>query len=208
MSSKPEFRVTVKQLRASGNAAMPCIKGYAAVFDSPSEDLGGFIEVIKPGAFTRCLQNSPDVRALLNHEPSAILGRTTSGTLRLRQDSTGLHCEIDLPNTSVGHDVYESVKRQDISSMSFGFYPVDEDWMPNPTGTPAQLREISDADVFDVSVVTYPAYQGTSVSARSLWPEGKPEGIEMRTTGKSTAKPKLSKAEREQMSRRVELSKL
>jgi Escherichia/Staphylococcus phage prohead protease len=208
MSSKPEFRVTIKELRATGNTEMPCIKGYAAVFNSQSVDLGGFVEVIKPGAFTRCLQNSPDVRALLNHESNAILGRTTSGTLRLRQDSVGLHCEIDLPNTSVGRDVYESVKRGDISQMSFGFYPVDEDWMPNPSGTPAMLREISDADVFDVSVVTYPAYQGTSVSARSLWPEGKPEGIEMRTTGKSTAKPKLSKAEREQMSRRVELSKL
>jgi HK97 family phage prohead protease len=179
VSSKKEIRFVTKELRAEGSSSKRTLRGYAAVFNSPSQDLGGFVEVIRQGAFARCLsQHDLDVRALVDHDASKILGRTKAGTLRLTEDSVGLRCEIDLPNTTLANDTYESVKRGDISQMSFGFYAVSENWLVNPSGQPAALRELDDVDVFDVSVVTFPAYEGTSIAARSLrslWPNGQPE---------------------------------
>lgn len=137
------------------------ISGYAATFDSPTTIID-FEETIRPGAFSRALRERQDVRALWNHDPSRILGRTASGTLRLSEDSRGLHFEVELPNSPTGSDVLESIRRGDVTGASFGFMARRDRWNASRTE-----RELLDLDLFDISPVTYPAYQSTSVSARS-----------------------------------------
>lgn len=177
------------ELRASADGEPLQITGYAALWDSPSEVMPeffgpGFVEKIKPGAFSRALAAKQDVRALVNHDPSQIIGRSSNGTLRLSEDGKGLHYEIDLPDTQTGRDIHTLVKRGDISQSSFGFRVFSdgkkrgEEWF-DPEEGPSQ-RTLTDLDLFDVSPVTFPAYPATSVSARSLWPDGVPEEIEAR----------------------------
>ena len=147
------------------------IRGYAAVFGAVA-DLGTFTESIEPGAFADAIQSS-DVRALFNHEPDHILGRTKSGTLRLKEDEKGLHYEADAPNTTLGRDITESIKRGDISGNSFSFTIREDRWEPveppeEAEGPPKMHRTIVAVDrLFDVGPVTYPAYEQTVVSARS-----------------------------------------
>lgn len=141
--------------------------GYAAVFNSLSHDLGGFRENIEPGAFDRSLREFPDVLALFDHDMSKVLGRTSSGTLRLAQDERGLRVEIDLPNNTLGNDLRESVKRQDIVSMSFRFKPYPGgDYFDTTTSPPT--RHLKAVQLKEVSVVVDPAYPDTSVSVRAL----------------------------------------
>lgn len=156
--------------RDIGGVSHPVITGYAAVYDSLSEDLGGFYEVVRPGAFDRAMGET-DVRALFNHEPSYILGREKAKTLRLFDDSKGLRYEIDAPDTQCARDLITSIERGDIDGSSFGFIIVGERWSTAPDGSP--LRELTDVLPFDVSPVTYPAYEGTAapdvaVALRSL----------------------------------------
>jgi HK97 family phage prohead protease len=148
------------------------IRGYAAVFNELSEPLFGFRELILPGAFKKSLK--ADVRALLGHDPSQILGRTKSGTLRLREDDHGLYTEIDPPNTQLGRDTIESIKRGDLDQMSFGFQVVKDEWKHEDREL---IRELVEVDLFDVSVVAFPAYTQTEVSVRSLWPDGMPADV-------------------------------
>lgn len=152
------------ELRAKGNATKLC--GYAAVFDSDSEDLGGFVERIAPGAFTAALARSDlDVRALYNHDQSQLLGRTKSGTLRVSQDSRGLYYEVDIPDTQLGRDLRTMCERGDITQSSFGFSIADggQEWSQSYT-----RRLITRVEqLFDVSPVTTPAYQAATVQARN-----------------------------------------
>ncbi|MEW6771854.1 MAG: HK97 family phage prohead protease [Bacillota bacterium] len=139
------------------------IRGYAALFNELSEPLGGFRERILPGAFTNTLKND-DIRLLVDHNPSMVLARTKNGTLKLKEDSKGLWFEAELPDTTVGRDVYTSIKRGDIDQMSFGFKVVKDRWL---SGTYPQIRELLEVKLFDVSVVTFPAYPQTTVEAAS-----------------------------------------
>lgn len=139
------------------------IVGYAAMFNVWSEDLGGFREMIKPGAFQGALLN--DVRALVNHDPSLILGRTSSGTLFLNEDDIGLRVEIALPDTSYARDVVASVQRGDMDQMSFAFSVKRDDWMLSGDQIRRTILEIE--RLYDVSLVTYPAYPQTSAVVRS-----------------------------------------
>ncbi len=140
------------------------ISGHAAVFNSLSEDLGGFREIIVPGAFKEALGRS-DIRALLNHDPNFVLGRTKNGTLRLWEDEAGLAVEIDPPSTQWANDLLVSINRGDISQMSFAFRVADDKW---ETVDGANLRTILSFDeIFDVSPVTYPAYPETDVALRA-----------------------------------------
>jgi HK97 family phage prohead protease len=149
------------------------IVGYAAKFNQWSSDLGGFIERIAPTAFDKA--DMSDVRGLIDHDPSRILGRTASGTLRLSVDDIGLRYEIDMPNTSYARDLIESMKRGDINQSSFAFRvnydnPEAEEWNYN-NQTGVYERTINEfSEIFDVSPVTYPAYPSTEsvVSQRSL----------------------------------------
>jgi HK97 family phage prohead protease len=143
----------------------PRIVGHAVVFDADSHDLGGFIERIRPQAVDRAIREAHDVRALVDHDPSRILGRTKAGTLRMTKDKTGLRVEIDPPNTSAARDIVESIRRGDVDGMSFAFRTLEDDWHMEG-GKP--VREVLDMEMSDVSVVTYPAYPTTDVAARSL----------------------------------------
>jgi HK97 family phage prohead protease len=139
--------------------------GYAIVFDALSLDLGGFREIMHPDAVDRTLRNALDVRALIDHDTSRVLGRTRAGTLRLTKDAHGLRAEIDPPNTTAARDLLESVSRGDISGMSFGFRVLDDDWTMDG-GQP--VRTVKDMEIREVSVVSFPAYPQTDVAQRSL----------------------------------------
>ncbi|MDR9793604.1 HK97 family phage prohead protease [Aeribacillus pallidus] len=136
------------------------ITGYAAVFNSKTSIGDWFTEVIAPGAFSRSISEN-DIRALFNHDWDNVLGRTKSGTLYLTEDERGLKFEIELPNTTVARDLVESLKRGDINQCSFGFIPVEEEW--DYSVEPA-LRTLKDVDLFEISIVSLPAYADTEVS--------------------------------------------
>jgi HK97 family phage prohead protease len=153
------------ELREDGDG-IPKIMGYAARFNKWSEDLGGFREKIAPGAFDNALKTS-DVRALKNHDPNLILGRTSSGTLSLVCNRKGLSFTIDTPNTSTGNDTVEEIRRKDITGCSFAFTTAEDDWRYNKDGS-VERTIIEVRDLFDVGPVTYPAYPDTSVAARTL----------------------------------------
>jgi HK97 family phage prohead protease len=144
------------------------IRGYAARFNSPSSPIGGrFIERIAPGAFDDVLAD--DVRALINHDPSLILGRSIAGTLRLSVDGQGLAYEVDLPDTAYARDLATSIGRGDINQSSFGFsLELDgEEWSRGDNGM--KVRTITKVKrLYDVSPVTYPAYPEATVGLRSL----------------------------------------
>lgn len=144
----------------------PKITGYAAKFNKWSVDLGGFTERIKKGAFDEALERS-DVRALKNHDPNLILGRTTSGTLELKQNSVGLQFEIDPPNTNTGRDTIEEIRRKDITGCSFSFTTAEDDWKYLEDGK-VERTIVRVGELFDVGPVTYPAYPDTTVATRSL----------------------------------------
>lgn len=155
----------IRVVRADGQPAK--IVGHAAVFGQLSEDLGGFREQIQVGAFADVLTN--DVRALQNHDANFVLGRTTSGTLRLAEDATGLAVEILLPDTTFARDLVVSMERGDVSQMSFAFtVSADgESWQRDGTGP--WVRTVTKvARLYDVSPVTYPAYPQTDAAVRSL----------------------------------------
>ena len=135
------------------------LEGYAAVFNSET-DLGHFREVIKPGAFDDVMNN--DVRALINHDPNLILGRTENGTLELSTDERGLKYRVKLGNQQYAKDFYESVKRGDISQSSFAFTIKDQSW--NEERTVRSVDKVR--QLLDVSPVTYPAYAAATVQAR------------------------------------------
>lgn len=144
------------------------ITGYAAVFDSLSEDLGGFREIIRPGAFHNALTQHDDVRGLVNHEVGQLLGRTSSGTMRLREGKRGLRYTIDDPETTASRDVIKQIARGDMSGSSFSFLlregPDDADlWRLD--GDDMMIREVFDVRLFDVGPVTFPAYLKTDTDA-------------------------------------------
>lgn len=142
------------------------LEGYAAVFDSPSRDLGGFTEIIKPGAFDPALEDS-DIRALFNHDPDNLLGREGNGTLRLTQDERGLRYSVELDDTQVAQFVRQKVSRRDLQGSSFTF-SVAEDGDEFRTRDGELVREVRSIDrVGDVGPVTFEAYEATQVAARS-----------------------------------------
>lgn len=161
-----EFRTFPIEMRLGGEAQSPKITGHAAVFNKLSENLGGYREKIAPGAFARTIETA-DIRALFNHDPNYVLGRTTSGTLWLKEDDKGLAIEIDPPDTQWARDLMVSIKRGDISQMSFAFATVKDRW-EHQEGKES-IRILDDVDLFDVSPVTYPAYVQTDVKVRSAF---------------------------------------
>lgn len=155
-----------REQREDGEGEQVTLVGYAAVYNEETSIGGWFREVIRPGAFDRAVREGQDVRALFNHDANHVLGRSKSGTLRLESDAKGLRVEIDLPDTQSGRDVLKSVERGDVDGQSFAFRVVKEAWDETDPDDP--IRELMDLDVSDVSVVTYPAYEGTSIAKRSL----------------------------------------
>ena len=146
----------------------PALEGLAAPFGKLSEDLGwGLREKIEPGAFVDVLEG--DVRALFNHNPDNLLGRTKAGTLKLWEDERGLRYRAMLPDTQVARDLMVNVRAKNVTGNSFAFVvDVDEFARPEKKGEPT-IRTVKHVSrLFDVGPVTYPAYPQTKVSARSL----------------------------------------
>lgn len=163
-----ETRVFPAELRVARkeDGALPKIEGYAAIFNSDSEDMG-FVERIKPGAFKGALKIS-DARALFNHDANYILGRQSNNTLKLKEDKKGLFMSVQPPDTQLVRDmILTPIERGDINQQSFGFTIEADSWdgldTDKPTRTIEKVREL-----FDVSPVTFPAYQDTDVALRSL----------------------------------------
>ena len=160
-------RRTLGEIRmppAADGARPGTMTGHAARFNTIAK-IGNFVqEQIKPGAFTRAIQHD-DVRALIDHNSSLILGRNRAGTLRLAEDDLGLRIEIDPPDTSYANDLLTSIRRGDVSQMSFGFRALKETW--DDTQDPP-LRTLEEVELFDVSPVTFPAYANTEISVRAF----------------------------------------
>ncbi|MBB3175573.1 hypothetical protein FHR90_003434 [Endobacter medicaginis] len=153
-----ETRSAVAELRAAGRK----LEGYAAVFGQEAR-IGTFDETIRQGAFTGTLADGLDKLGLVDHDPTRLLARTSAGTLRLSQDSRGLAFEMDLPATSLGNDIRALAESRNLGGMSFAFTiaPGGDSWIGDKrTSTSLALHEIS-------VVQAFPAYSGTSVSARA-----------------------------------------
>lgn len=146
------------ELRAKGRR----LEGYAAVFGQDTR-IADFTETVLPGAFTASLRAGRDILALVDHDPRAVLARTRSGTLRLAEDSHGLHFSLDVPDTSTGRDLLALAARGDIGGASFAFTipPGGEHWTDD-------RRELRAVELHEISIVqSWPAYEGTAVHARA-----------------------------------------
>lgn len=154
------------ELRAAGDRQSPRLVGLIP-FNKPSSDLGGFVEIIRPGAFTRSLRSGPDPLALVAHMPHLILGKRSAGTLKLAEDDRGLAFQIDLPQTMAAADLLVSVERGDVTGASFAFtVPAGgENW--SVAGDMA-IRELTDVDLYEVTVTAQPAYPDATVARRSF----------------------------------------
>jgi uncharacterized protein len=153
------------ELRAGENGAR-VLEGHAAVFNVQSDPMWGFIELIAPGCFTRAIKED-DVRALFNHDANYILGRNTSETLRLSEDSTGLAFSVDLnPKDPDAERVAAKIERGDVTGCSFGFRTLKDEWDYKDENT--IIRTLLEVELFDVGPVTFPAYPETDVSMRSM----------------------------------------
>jgi len=157
-------RRTAVELRATSPGRL---EGYAAVFNAPSHDLGGFVERVRPGAFARSLKAADSIRALYDHDRASVLGRVGAGTLRLTEDQRGLRFEIDLPETSVGKDLAVLVERGDVAGASFAFRVPEggDEWR---NGTDGVERDLLDIDLHEITVTADPAYPDTSVAKRRM----------------------------------------
>ena len=159
---KHEERVNVIDIEVRETGDGMTFEGYAAVFNSESEDLGGFREFIAPGAFKRSLQSRNEVKLLWNHDAGEPLASVRGGTLKLTEDARGLKVEARLANTSRGRDVAELIRSKTVDSMSFGFSVIKDTWE-------GSVRTLNAVRLFEISLVSWPAYQATSgtVSIRS-----------------------------------------
>jgi len=143
------------------------IQGYAAVFDDPT-DLGDFREVVAPGAFGDSLKRRPVAMLVGHNDASLPVASTASGTLTLREDRKGLWFAADLPDSSAGRDLYESVRRGDTRGMSFGFSVRRDRWSADSSGR--TVRCLLEIDLLEVSAVAFPAYAGTTVGVATPAP--------------------------------------
>ncbi|WP_287740671.1 HK97 family phage prohead protease [Diaphorobacter sp.] len=155
------------ELRGHGTlqATGKTLHGYAAVFNSEA-NLGTFSEVIRPGAFAKSLATGSNIRALYQHDGTALLGTTRGGTLQLREDAKGLAFTLALPDTSHGRDLAILVDRGDVQGCSFGFRvnPGGDRWEERGS---TMVRELLDVDLAEITLTSDPAYSDTTVALRS-----------------------------------------
>ena len=169
--NKPEQRfvdiLANVEARAEGESSARVISGYGAVYDKWSNPIAWFKEKIARGAFdtadmTRCI-------ACFNHDVNTVMARYSAGTLKLTPDDQGLHFEFEAPNTTAGNDLYENIRLGNITQCSFKFIVEEDEW--RYADDPAELDErtiTKISHVLDVSPVVYPAYEDTSLEARSF----------------------------------------
>lgn len=151
-----ERRAADLEVRARGRR----LEGYAAVFNARTPIAGSFDEQIAPGAFADSLASGSDILALTDHDPARVLGRTRNGSLRLSEDTRGLHFEIELPRTTLANDVLALAEAGSLGGASFGFLVKRDAWA-------GKLRTLHAVDLREISIISsWPAYPQTSVSAR------------------------------------------
>lgn len=173
--------------------------GYAAKFNTWSQDLGGFKEQIAPGAFTEAIGRD-DVRVLVNHDPNRVLGRTKSGTARLTEDEIGLRFEVEAPDAGWARDFQMSVERGDVDQCSFMFEREADEWhWGDPNRDELDERTLKKVKLFDVSIVTFPAYLDTEASAR-----GAQEAREAASAERETARAAAAAQKRRRLRRKLE----
>jgi uncharacterized protein len=181
---QPERRslTSTVELRAADGESQKIV-GQALEYNSQSQLIWGlFRERFMPGAFADTIKND-DIRCLWQHDTALVLGRNTRGTLILVETDTALTYECDPPQTTWANDALESIRRGDVSGSSFWFYEPEDEWTENPDGT--YLRTIHKARLYEVSPVTFPAYESSNVSLRSM-----PQEFE---SIKQTVPPKIFK---------------
>lgn len=168
---KAETRTNHMELRAVGDGKT--FEGYAAKFNSPSEPLP-FTEIIKPGAFTRSLKSRNRMMLLWNHDSSNPLASTRNGSLQMREDEIGLKVIATLPDTTLGRDIAELIRTGVVDAMSFGFAVKKDSWTAD-----GRTRYLEDVSLSEVSLVSFPAYEGTanSVSVRDINPDQLAEAL-------------------------------
>lgn len=161
-AKEPEVRTNSVdfEVRAEGDGMT--FTGYASVFNSPSEDLGGFVEYVAPGAFKRSLQSRNEVKLLWNHDSGEPLASLRGGTMQLIEDEVGLRVTAKLPNTTRGRDIAELLRTKVIDSMSFGFNVIKDSWSRD-----GQTRTLESVRLFEASIVSFPAYAATTATVRS-----------------------------------------
>lgn len=194
MSHKKEFRGSVGGLSLEKREnASDVITGYAAVYNSDSVDLGFFTEVIRPGAFARAITEGQDVRALLDHNTGKIIGRTKAGNLTLSEDENGLRVSLYPIDTEDGRTALEWVRSGVVDGFSFGFETVADKW---GTKEGRAYRELLDVNLFEVSLVAFPAYPATSAAIRSEHLESAQSVWEARKQTEAQAARKLKSMQR------------
>jgi HK97 family phage prohead protease len=170
MSALLERRNTAKtvEFREDSAGGEGTLYGYAATYMRYSQNLGGFVEQVAPGAFAKSLGDKVPVMARYNHEDEWLLGTTEAATLRLVDDTTGLAYEVALPSTNAGKDVAILARRGDIRYSSFAFYTPEggDEWGVTEQGFP--LRTLLNVRLVDIAPVNSPAYLDTSAGVRSL----------------------------------------
>lgn len=160
---KMQMRSSASQFTTREDGEELRIEGYFAIFNSNYEMFADASESIAPGAFTNALND--DIRALINHDTTLVLGRNTAGTLQLREDDKGLWGSIIInPKDSDALNIYARVQRGDVSQCSFGFDILDEETEFQDDGSVHWT--IKAVKLYEVSICTFPAYEATSVDAR------------------------------------------
>jgi hypothetical protein len=160
--------------------------GYAALFGVTAEVMPGLYERVAPGAFRKTLKER-DVVALWDHDSQLVLGRVSAGTLELSTDEKGLKFSVLLPETSYARDLVELVGRGDISGASFGFRVIRDSWDGN-------VRQLDEVDLYEVSIVAFPAYPQTTVALRALFPrEAERELLELAALGVPLSRDGISR---------------
>lgn len=153
-----EMRTFNVEIRAD-EGEMPQIKGTACVFNQLSQDLGGYREIIDPWSMGDII-NTSDVFALINHDANLVLGRNKSGTLKLSENKNGLDFVVDPPDTSFANNLIASMRRRDIDKCSFAFIVADATWEIIDGQDVRRITKFK--ELFDISIVTYPAFYQTS----------------------------------------------
>lgn len=158
-----QMRSALSKFNTRSDDGKMFIEGYFSVFNSPYKLWDGATEEVAQGAFDETL--SDDIRCLIDHKTRLVLGRNKSGTLKLKTDARGLWGKVEInPNDQDAVNLYERVKRGDVDQCSFGFCIKDEEFIDNGDGTVKWI--IRKVELYEVSIVTFPAYEETSVSAR------------------------------------------
>ena len=164
-SPKREVRTVSFSVEERADGKLGKITGHAAVFDQETVIAGLFREKVAKGAFNDTIKVD-DIRALFNHDSNHVLGRNKAGTLKLSEDEKGLAIEVEPPDTQFARDLMVSIERGDVDQMSFGFRVLHDEW-ERGEDEEKDLRTLRKVQLFDVSPVTFPAYEGTDVAVRS-----------------------------------------